>query len=175
MFYGGVPPFTLAIRGTYAYVAGYSELLTLDLGDPSNPKVVYRMEFKDAEVMPTRGERQIASVGNRLYVQVFRPPMLRRYDLQEPARPVEKGQSIWRPMLNSALVADEARSMLFLAWRDGVLAFPSPEGLWIRDVRYLKGKNDPGLRFRPESVAAAGGFFYVLINGRQVAAYPVAR
>jgi hypothetical protein len=175
IFYGGVPPFALAVRGAYAYVAGYSELLTLDLGDPSNPKVVYRMEFKDAEVMPTRGERQIASVGNRLYVQVFRPPMLRRYDLQEPARPVEKGQSIWRPMLNSALVADEARSMLFLAWSDGVLAFPPPEGLWVRDVRYLKGKIDGGSRMRTQPVAAAGGFFYVLIDGRQVAAYPVPR
>ena len=37
--YAGVRPFTLAVRGTYAYVAGFSQLLTLDLGDPSNPKV----------------------------------------------------------------------------------------------------------------------------------------
>jgi hypothetical protein len=175
MFYGGVPPFTLAIRGRYAYVAGYSQLLTLDLGDPSNPRVVHRMEFKDAEVVVRGGERQIASIGNRLYVQVFQPPMLRRYDLQDPARPVEIGRSIWRPRLEGALVADEARSMLFVAWRDGVLAFPPPESLWIRDVRYLKGKIDPAKRQWAQSAAAAGGFFYVLIDGRQVAAYPVPR
>jgi hypothetical protein len=175
MFYGGVPPFTLAIRGRYAYVAGYSQLLTLDLGDPSNPRVIHRMEFKDAEVVVRGGERQIASIGNRLYVQVFQPPMLRRYDLQDPARPVEIGRSIWRPGLEGALVADEARSMLFVAWRDGVLAFPPPEGLWIRDVRYLKAKIYPAKRQRTQSTAAAGGFFYVLIDGRQVAAYPVPR
>jgi hypothetical protein len=169
----GAPPFTLAIRGTYAYVAGFSVLLTLDLGDPSNPRVVHRTEFKDAAVLPV--ERKVAYIGNWLYVESFRLPMLRRYDLQEPARPVEKGQTIWRPMLAGALVADESRSTLFLAWSDGVLAFPPPEGFWTRDVRYLKGKIDGGSRMQTQPVAAAGGFFYVLIDGRQVAAYPVAR
>jgi hypothetical protein len=85
------------------------------------------MKFEDAEVAPMRGERQISCLGDRLYVQVFRPPMLRRYDLQQPARPVEKGQSIWRPMLEGPLIADEAQSTL--------------------------------------SVAAVGGFFYMLIDG----------
>jgi hypothetical protein len=120
-------------------------------------------------------ERKIACLGKRLYVQSFRPPMLRRYDLQEPARPVEIGRSIWGQELEGALVADEARSTLFVAWRDGVLTFPPPEGLWIRDVRYLKGKMDTGSRLRTQPVAAAGGFFYVLIDGRQVAAYRVPR
>jgi hypothetical protein len=76
---------------------------------------------------------------------------------------------------NDHLVADESRSTLFVAWRDGVLAFPPPEGQWIRDVRYLKGKIDPAKRQWAQSVAAADGFFYVLIDGRQVAAYPVPR
>ena len=169
----GVPPSTLAVRGAYAYVAGSNVLLTLDLGDPSNPKVVHRTEFEDAALLPT--ERKIACLGNRLYVESFRPPMLRRYDLQEPARPREIGRSIWRPGLEGALVADEARSLLFVAWRDGVLAFPPPEGLWIRDVRYLKGKMDTGSRHRNQPVTVAGGFFYVLTDGQQVAAYPVPR
>ena len=168
----GLPPSTLALHGAYAYVAGNNVLLTLDLGDPSNPKVAHRTEFDDAALLPT--ERKIACLGNRLYVESFQPPMLRRYDLQEPARPVEIGRSIWRPLLQGALVADEARSTLFVAWRDGVLAFPPPEGLWIRDVRYLKG-SIPGSRSRIQSVAAAGGFFYVLIDGQKVAAYPVPR
>jgi hypothetical protein len=133
------------------------------------------MEFEDAEVTPSRGERQIACLGNRLYVEVFRPPMLRRYDLQEPARPVEKGQSIWRPMLRGALVADEGRSTLFVEWGDGVLTFPPLESLWIRNVRYLRGRMDSGSRLRTQPVAAAGGFFYVLIDGLRVAAYPVPR
>jgi hypothetical protein len=101
--------------------------------------------------------------------------MLRRYDLQEPARPVEIGRSIWSPGLGGALVADEARSTLFVAWRDGVLAFPPPEGLWIRNVRHLRGKMDTGTGGRTQPVAAAGGFFYVLIDGHSVAAYPVPR
>ncbi len=168
----GVPPSTLAVRGAYAYVAGNNGLVTLDLGDPSNPKVVHTTEFQDAALLPT--ERKIACLGNRLYVEFFRPPMLRRYDLQEPSRPVEIGRSIWRPGLGGALVADEARSMLLVAWRDGVLAFPPPEGLWIRNVRYLKGKETPDPRLRIQPVAAAGGFFYAQ-TGPQVAAYPVPR
>jgi hypothetical protein len=177
MFYGGVPPFTLAIRGTYAYVAGYSELLTLDLGDPSNPRLVHRMKFRDAELVAGGGERKIASIGNRLYVEVFRPPMLRRYDLQDPVRPLQRGQSIWswRPMLSGALVADEARSTLFVAWGASVFSFPPPEGLWIHDVRRFRGKDDPDTRLRTQSAAAANGFFYVLIDGQRVAAYPVPR
>jgi hypothetical protein len=100
--------------------------------------------------------------------------MLRRYDLQEPARPVEVGRSIWRPSLEGALVADEARSTLSVAWRDGVLAFPPPEGLWIRDVRYLEGSL-PGSGSRTQTPATAGGFFYVLLHGDSVAAFRVAR
>ncbi len=169
----GVPPSTLAVRGAYAYLDGSNVLVTLDLGDASNPKVVHRTEFEDAALLQT--ERKIACLGNRLYVESFLPPMLRRYDLQEPSRPVEIGRSIWRPGLGGALVADEARSTLFVAWRDGVLAFPPPEGLWIRDVRYLKGKMDSGTGGRTQPVAGAGGFFYVLIDGRRVAAYPVPR
>jgi hypothetical protein len=167
-----VPPSTLAVRGAYAYVAGFSLLLTLDLGDPSNPKVVHKTQFADASVFPR--ERKITCLGGRLYVESFQPPMLRRYDLQDPARPLEIGRSIWRPGLGGALVADEARSTLFVAWREGVLAFPPPEGLWIRDVRYLKGPQNPDPRVRIQPVAAAGGFFYVL-TGPQLAAYPVPR
>jgi hypothetical protein len=77
-------------------------------------------------------------------------------------------------MLPGALVADEARSTLFVAWRAGVLAFPPPEGLWIHNVRYLKGTQSPDPRWRIQPIAAAGGFFYVL-TGPQVAAYPVPR
>ena len=175
IFYGSVPPFTLTFRGMFSYVAGYRELLTLDLGDASNPKVVHRMAFRDAELVAGSGERKIASIGNRLYVEVFRPPMLRQYDLQEPARPLEKGQSIWRPMLRGALVADEARSTLSVAWGDGVLAFPPPGSRWIRNVRYLRAKMDSGSRLRTQPAASAGGFFYMLIDGRQVAAYPLPR
>jgi len=83
--------------------------------------------------------------------------MLRRYDLGDPARPVEIGRSIWRPSLGGALVADEARSRLLVTWRDGLLTFPPPEGLWIRDVRNFKGITTSPPRTR--SVAAAGGFF----------------
>jgi hypothetical protein len=135
------------------------------------------MKFRDAELVAGGGERKIASIGNRLYVEVFRPPMLRRYDLQEPARPVERGQSIWswRPMINGTLVADEARSTLFVAWGASVLSFPPPESLCIHNVRRLRGKYDPDTQLRTQSAAAADGFFYVLIDGRQVAAYPVPR
>jgi hypothetical protein len=169
----GVPPSTLAVRGAYAYVAGNNVLMTLDLGDPSSPKVVHRTEFDDASVLPR--ERKIACLGNRLYVESFRPPMLRRFDLREPARPVEMGRSIWRPSLAGALVADEARSTLSVAWNLGVLTFSPPESLWIRDVRYLKGTINPVSLLRTEPVAAAGGFFFVLLHGDSVAAYRVPR
>jgi hypothetical protein len=167
-----VPQFELAVRGTYAYLAGFNVLLTLDLGDPSRPRVVHRTEFDDAAVLPT--ERKIARLGNRLYVESFRPPMLRRYDLQDPSRPVEMGRSVWRPVLGGALVADEAGSTLSVAWRDGVLTFPPPEGLWIHEVRYLKG-SVPGSGSRTQSPAAADGLFYLLLHGDTVAAYPVPR
>jgi hypothetical protein len=169
----GVPPSTMAVRGASAYVAGNNVLLTLDLGDPSNPKVVHRTQLDDVALLPT--ERKLACLGNRLYVESFRPPMLRRYDLQEPARPREIGRSIWRPSLGSALVADEARATLSVAWNLGVLTFPPPEGLWIRDVRYLKGTINPVSLLRTEPVAAAGGFFYVLLQDERVAAYRVPR
>ncbi len=158
----------MAVKGSYAYVLGRSELVTLDVTDPARPRVARRtpLGFVSSSIA-----RDVAIAGDGLYTQGYFPTSLLRYDLKNPSNPVQTSQTPTGLFLGQkGLASDESSSTLMVAYRDGVLAFRPPTGLLLHDVRYLKPSEPSAQR-----IAIGKRFFFAQIEGNRVAAFPVQR
>jgi hypothetical protein len=157
---------SMAVRDSNAYMACPYALLTLDIADPAHPRIVRQTPLIGGT------PRAITVAGDALFTQGSFPTRLLRFDLKDPASPVlasETPTGIYFG-IQGGIVSDEASSTLMVAFGDGVLAFRPPTGLLLHDVRYLK-PSEPSA----QHIAIGKRYFYALIEGNRVAAFPLPR
>jgi len=147
---------TMCLRESFLYIASPSALTTLDLGNPAQPVVTNRIEFRESIARLYGLPRTLLSQGDRLYETSFWPPSLRSYDLSDPSRPVLAADFAWHRTDGGNVGAVElvvSGPAFYQSWRNGVLEF------------HLRHKRFEALRYLDDgygvdTVAVSGAHVY---------------